>query len=39
MFLALVASLTTKVAIEMIMSGAAASISLLCVGSKVRKRK
>ena len=39
MFLALVASITTKVAIEMLMSGATASISLLCVGSKVRKRK
>lgn len=39
MFVALVASITTKVAIEMLMSGAAASISLLCVGSKVRKRK
>ena len=39
MFLSLIASITTKVAIEMIMSGAAASISLLCVGSKVKKRK
>ena len=39
MFLALVASLTTKIAIEMIASGAASSISLLCVGSKARKRK
>ena len=39
MFLSLIACITTKVAIEMIMSGAAASISLLCVGSKVKKRK
>lgn len=39
MFVALVASITTKVAIEMLMSGAATSISLICVGSKVRKRK
>ena len=39
MFLGLIASITTKLAIEMFMSGAAASISLLCVGSKVKKRK
>ena len=39
MFLSLVACITTKIAVEMFMGGAAASISLLCVGSKVSKRK
>ncbi len=39
MFMALFAGLAAKTAIEMILSGAAASVTLLCAGSKVRKRK
>ncbi len=39
MFLSLVAAITTKLATEMFLSGAAASITFLCAGTRVRKRK
>lgn len=39
MILSLVTAITTKVATEMFLSGAAASITFLCVGTKVGKRK
>ena len=39
MILSLVAAITTKLATEMFLSGAAASITFLCAGTKVRKRK
>lgn len=36
---ALVAAITTKAAIEMFATGAGAAITLLCTGTKLRKRK
>lgn len=39
MILSLVAAITTKVATEMFLSGAASSITFLCVGTKAGKRK
>ncbi len=39
MIMGLIAGITTKAAIEMFMAGATASITLLCAGTKVRKRK
>lgn len=39
MILSLVAAITTKVATEMFLSGAAASITFLCAGTRARKRK
>ena len=35
----LIAAVTTKVAIEMFATGAGTAITLLCTGSKLRKRK
>ncbi len=35
----LIATLTTKAAIEMFTAGASAAITLLCTGSKLRRRK
>ena len=39
MILSLVTAITTKVAVEMFLSGAAASVTFLCVGTKAGKRK
>ena len=39
MFLSLVAAITTKLATEMFLSGAETSITFLCAGTRVRKRK
>lgn len=39
MILGLIAAITTKVATEMFLSGAVASITLLTIGTKVKKRK
>lgn len=39
MFLGLIAAFTAKAATELFISGAAASIALLTVGTKVKKRK
>ena len=39
MILSLVAAITTKLATEMVLSGAAASITFLCAGTRARKRK
>lgn len=39
MLIALTTGLTAKLAIEMFTAGASAAITLLCTGTKVRKRK
>lgn len=39
MFLSFLAAVSTKVAVEMILSGAAASVTLLTVGSRVKRKK
>lgn len=39
MILGLLTAVTTNIATQMFLSGAAASITLLCVGTKVSKRK
>lgn len=39
MFVGLMAGLTAKVAIEMFTAGASAAITLLCTGSKIRRKR
>ncbi len=39
MFLSFLAAVSTKVVVEMILSGAAASVTLLTVGSRVKRKK
>ena len=39
MALGLIAGLTAKASIELFLAGAGAAVTLLCTGSKVRKRR